>query len=244
MRYLPGVAPPGIIGIVSGELTRYADFSMALLRLHLPADSHFSWGRGVGIAGNLNLITRNFLASPQYHWLWLMGDDHTFAPTLLLDLLARDVPVIAPICAFRSPPYIPHVYRAAPVGSPHPFEFCGWDDVQPSGIQKVDACGSAGMLIQRAALEALTDPWFEVGRTAPDALGEDLWLCKKFTDAGIPIHIDCDHVLNHQTSVTVVPRPGEGVRLDLGHTFSVDFDITSRPDPAMLRGLGGPTHDA
>ena len=235
MKYQPG-HPPGIIGVVSGDMTRYADFSMMLLRMHLPEGSRFSWGKGVSLATNLNNIVRDFLKRPAYQWLWIMGDDHTYARSLLIDLLDRDVDVVAPLCSYRLPPYAPHVYRFTPPGSAQPFQMTGWADIAPSGLMKVDACGSAGLLVRRRVWETMTDPWFEVGRTAPDALGEDLWLCKKIVEAGFQVHVDCDHLLGHMSTITVVPNPGSGVKLELGNTFWVDFDITARPEEIPADG--------
>lgn len=237
MKYIPGVHPPGIIGIVSGDMTRYADFSMMLLRMHLPEGSRFSWGKGVSLASNLNNLTRDFLTRPEMQWLWIMGDDHTWDRSLLIDLLDRQVDAVAPLCSYRLPPYAPHVYTFAAEGSKHPFGTTGWGDIASSGLMKVDACGSAGLLLRRHVLEKMTDPWFEVGKTAPDALGEDLWLCKKISEAGFQVHVDCDHLLGHMTTILVVPNPGTGVKLELGNTFWVDFDITAKPDPTLTEDL-------
>jgi len=233
LKEVDSAHPPGAVGITSGELTRYAEFSISMLKLRVPRGTRFVWTRGVGIAGNCNEIIRKTLAftEPRAEWMWLMGDDHTFSPDLLLQLLDRDVPIVTPLCAFRTPPFNPHLYAFAPPDDPIPFRMLPWSAVPHTGLHKVDATGSAGMLMRRSVMETLTDPWFEVGRTAPDALGEDLWLCKKLRDAGIPLALDCDHRLGHQTTVTVVPRPDEcGVDIDFGKGFITTLEIKTEQD--------------
>jgi hypothetical protein len=232
MRDAGAKYPPGAVGIISGELTRYADFSVSLLRLGVPSGSSFIWTRGVGVAGNLNEVIRRFLARPEHQWVWLLGDDHVFDSDMLLRLLARDVDVVSPLCSFRSPPFLPHVYRA--VEGSTLFEKCGWEAVQPSGLQKVDASGTAGILIKRHIFERLRDPWYEVGKTAPDALGEDLWLCKKIGDLGVSIYVDCDERIGHQTTITLYPEPAAtGVKIDYGHGFWTTLSIETSVQMAV-----------
>ena len=81
---------PGTVGVISGELSRYSIFSMALLGLLSYSGelvSHFDWLIGSNITGNCNDLAKRM----QGDWLWLLADDHVFKHDLLERLVLHDV---------------------------------------------------------------------------------------------------------------------------------------------------------
>lgn len=211
----------GVIVIVSGDLARYAEFPISMLRVRVPRGTAPFWARGVSIAGNLNMMIHKALKADAA-WVWIMGDDHVFDADLLMNLLDRGVDIIAPLCARRRPPYMPHVYGARPDGL---FDGCRWEWLPREGVAEVGGAGTAGMVIRRHVLETMPAPWFEVGRTQPDALGEDLWFCRKAREAGFKVYVDCENKIGHIAMATVWPVPGEGVVLDCGETLKIPLQI-------------------
>jgi GT2 family glycosyltransferase len=201
----------GTIGVCSGEVVRYADFCQALTILGKPDATRLIWAKTSDIAGNCNMIFRNFKGD----WVWLIGDDHVFDPAILLRLLAHDVDVVVPLCLKRSPPYDPVVYSHQNADG----HYVGQTDMPEHGLVEVYACGQAGMLIRREVIEAIEDPWFEM-HGGPN---EDLNFCAKVRDAGFRLWCDLDSLLGHMASHTVWPAyREEGWHADL----HVDHQLT------------------
>jgi hypothetical protein len=198
----------GTIGVISSDLARYADFSVALMHQHTPPGSKLIWTKGADVVGNMNRL----VAGMEGDWLWILGDDHVFAPGLLLGLLAHDVDVVVPLCLKRTPPYDPVVYESQNEAG----EYVACMDLPEHGLVEVHACGSAGMLVRRHVLDAITDPVFE----SYGGLNEDLTFCAKIRDAGFTIHCDVDAWLGHIGLVSIWPQYRDGewqVQLDLGN---------------------------
>jgi hypothetical protein len=191
-------SPPGTVGVIGGDLGRFAAFNISMWGViaHLPMGSNARYARGVDVSGNCNSIIRDFVGE----WVWMMGDDHYFAPDILLRLLEHDVDVVVPHCLKRTPPWPAVVYS-------HQDED-GWyhtAKLPKEGLTEIYAAGSAGMLIRRRVLEALEDPWF---RPAPDAegLNEDLYFCQKVREAGFKIYCDPAIPLGHIATYNIFPK--------------------------------------
>lgn len=198
----------GTIGVLSSDLSRYADFSVALLHQQTPPGAKLIWTKGADVVGNMNRM----VAGMEGDWLWILGDDHVFAPGLLLSLLKRDVDVIVPLCLKRTPPYDPVVYAEQNEDG----DYVAFVDLPEHGLVPIHAAGSAGMLVKRHVIEAIGGPVFE----SHGGLNEDLTFCAKVRAAGFQIWCDVDAFLGHIGLVSIWPKYRDGewqVDLDLGN---------------------------
>ena len=205
---------PGTVGVISGDLSRYSMFSMCLLNLLSYSGElvgYFDWLTGSNITGNCNDVCKRM----QGDWVWLIGDDHAFAPDLLERLVLRDVDVVAPLCLQRATPFPIVVYDGEDEDASEEGTHRLHRNLPETGIHEVYACGGAGMLVKRHVLEAIGEPYFETfGKQ-----NEDLEFCRKIRDAGFKIHVDCDALLGHIGNMIVWPHyiDGDwGTRLKLG----------------------------
>jgi hypothetical protein len=210
--------------VLSSELARYADFSVALMHLHKPEGATLAWSTGSDIVGSMNTLCR----AARGDWLWILGDDHVFAPGLLLQLLAHEVDVVVPLCLKRAPPYDAVVYS-------HQNEdglYVGDNDLPEHGLTEVHAAGSAGMLLSRRVLDTLEDPIFE---TDGGGMNEDLVLCRKLRAAGFQIWCDVDARLGHIGLVSVWPQHVDGewkIALNLGNGETLTLNRYVREEVA------------
>jgi GT2 family glycosyltransferase len=200
----------GTIGVISGDLARYADFCAALTILGKPDGTRLIWTKSVDVVGNCNTICRNYKGD----WVWFIGDDHVFNPDLIIRLLEHEVDVVVPLCLKRTPPYDPVVYGRQNMKG----EYVG-ADLPETGLTEIYAAGSAGMLVRREVFEAIDDPWFE----SHGGLNEDLTFCAKIRAAGFKIWCDVDTLLGHMANHTVWPAYRDG-----GWHTDIQFDPTLR----------------
>jgi glycosyltransferase involved in cell wall biosynthesis len=192
--------PPGTIIICSGELQRYTAFAQSLVSLGPPPRTKLSWACGVNIAGNLN----HAIARAKGEWIWILGDDHIFAPDILFRLLAHEVDVVSPLVLMRHRPFAPIVFKSdLPDGT---FEFWQGPDLPSGGLHQVAAASGAGMLVRRHVLEGIDRPYFELGRIKPTEMSEDLYFYRKVREKGFKVYIDLDTMMGHITPAALWPR--------------------------------------
>jgi hypothetical protein len=196
------------IGVISGELLRYSQFTQTLLTAQAPPDTRITWASSCSITGNLNAVTEMALETGS-DYLWILGDDHIIPKPLLMQLLAHAVPIVAPMCVMRAPPYQATVFTRTANGL---YEFRQLEGGR-QGLIEVDACGNAGMLIHRDVLLKMPEPWWEGGKIDPSKLTEDLYFCEKARALGFPVYVDTEHNIGHITSVSLWPSWKDDGRL-------------------------------
>ena len=213
--------PPGIVVVPTGEMSRFTAFWISLFGLKVPPGSRVSLTQGISIVENLNISIRTMLMpNPEMAWAWIIADDHTFRSDILYRLLAHDKEIVVPLCALRSAPFRPSVYRDTPERVCAPVE---WSDIPATGLTSIDGTGYAGGLFKRTVFEKLGDPWWDPGPSGPRAphWGEDLWFCRKVRNAGFAIWLDPEIHVGHITTCILDPtrtaEGGWGVAADMGH---------------------------
>ena len=229
---LPAPHRAGTIAIASGHLSRYPGFTVSMLHLLRPHNTHFEWHMGLNVAANFNAGIRRM----QGDWFWVMGDDHMIAPDTLIRLLDHRVDVVVPMCVRRDPPFIPVIFKRPKSDTP-PGQFppWHWSELPVRGLHEVTVAGTAGMLIRRHVLEAMTDPWFEIGQSGSDQLNEDTHFCVKLQQMGIKVYADLDTWIGHMTPCCLWPsRNAEGewtIAIDIGG------GVAAQIPPAFLAQL-------
>src|SRR5262245_43189726 len=116
-----------------------------------------------------------------------------------------------------------------------------WKDIDDKmGLFPVFASGVAGMLIKQDVFAELPSPWFELGQTNPEEVGEDVYFCEKLraskfaiqTDDGpCALWVDLDTVFGHTAPATAWPVRRENgtwtIRLAWENGSNI---IINRPD--------------
>ena len=206
---------PGTLIVPTSEIGRFVLFTLALAGTHKPDDSLVSMQCSAAVTENINSAIRNLRDDDR--WVWIMGDDHVWDGSVLLDMLKvmdehDEVDVLVPLVVKRNPPWHPVIVRSlgqvSDEGIPM-FETIKWEEIPEEGLLEIDAAGSAGMLIRREVLDKLEDPWFF---STPDKNGRQALLNEDFTfcsyakrEAGARIFVTVDSVLGHLGVFNVRP---------------------------------------
>ena len=218
--------PPGVVALITGDLTRYGISMQSIMALQVPPGSLNAWNMGVLIARGLNSAFQTMIDRPEMQWVWVMGDDHTFEPEVVLRLLDREVDIVAPLCLNRLPPMDPTIveHDHEPIGRMKYLE-----DLPASGLYRLkpsdpangivgETCGDAGLLIRRRVLEAIPAPWYDK-RISGAIAAEDQAFVQRVKDAGFDVHIDLD--------------------VQIGHIGQVDFRPVNKNGKWEVRMTGG-----
>lgn len=191
--------PPGTIGIISGDLTRWAWFQQSVLGLAMPPGTTFVWVTGLWVAAAVNRVLR----SMQGEWCCILADDHILPPDMLMRLLDHEQPIVAPLCALRSPPYAPSLFHE------REGQYLGyqWTELAgKSGLMPCDAYGGPGVVLRREVIETLGDPWFQCMPGKLETPHEDLWFFTRAKASGFQPLVDLDLTIGHITPASVFPH--------------------------------------
>lgn len=210
--------PPGAIIIASGYAHRYHAFDRCLTLLEKPAGTVMCTREGINLEFNWNSMIQE--RPPHTQWVFIMGDDHTFAPDFLLRLLARQVDVVVPLCSLRGYPFLPVIREIWEPKTPLSIGKCStaetsfrnsaYDAIDgKSGLVELNGyvTGNAGMLIRTTSvLEKIPYPWFEVGKINSQLRSSDLHFCLKLRDSGIPLYVDTENTMGHICEMAAWPK--------------------------------------
>lgn len=121
-----------------------------------------------------------------------LDTDMRFPKDVISRLVDHDLDCVAANCSKRRRPVS---FTAREEDPDDPTKLRGvWTEEGSTGLQRVAVIGTAVMAIKTEALMQLEYPWFNQPYM-PDQdsfVGEDLFFCGRFKQAGIPIHIDHD----------------------------------------------------
>lgn len=195
--------PPGTIGVITADLSRYSQFSVSLEALQRPPGTQRLNMQGLWTANSLNRLIAKM--APESQWLQIWADDHRFTPDCLMRLLAHQVDIVAPFCLLRSPPFLPSLFHEVGDGA---YAFYTWEDLHSQrGLIPVDTCGGPGVVIRRDVLTARGHPYFT--GLAGEHPQEDLYSFACMRKAGFQPYVDLSTQIEHMTSMSVSPAPQE-----------------------------------
>ena len=224
----------GTIGLVCAPLARFTDFWLSWISLMRPGTARILIQQGMDVTGNFNRLVNDMAGE----WLWIMGDDHTFAPDILMNLLAHEVDVVVPLCLKKDAPFDPVVYEGEEMGEDG-LVYHHVARLPEHGLTEIYAAGSAGMLIRKHVFDAIERPVFT---TEKGMQNEDLLFCRKVREAGFKIYCDVDQKMGH-IGVNAVYPAWQGNRwgavMDLGGgqispVFAFTADELERMEQAVL----------
>jgi hypothetical protein len=214
----------GAIIFASGDLSRYAAFEDALLGVEKPKGTLVSRGYASDLTSNLNAsITAALERLPDLAWVWVLADDHTFRPDILMRLLEHDLDVVSPLVLIRRLPFQPSLYFRGQdeegLFGQIALESLPTDrDLIVSGEDGAPEfyASPAGMLLSRRALDRVGPPWFEAGKMLAGYINEDMWLNEKLHRAGFKPALDLTLGMGHITPVSIWPvKTPKGWKVDL-----------------------------
>lgn len=212
--------------MIAQDTARFSMFGASVTGLEVPEDTQIKWVIGHSIAASMNDLVRA-LYQAEADWLFILGDDHVFAPNLLMRLLEHEKDIVVPICLTRLPPYKPVVFTEFVEDTMYRRRL-DLDQQPGGGLIPIHSAGTAGMVVRREVFDTLEEPWFEFGMISSEQIGEDVYFCDKARDAGFDLYCDLDTPLGHITSSIVWPvRQPQG--WTYGFTMTGGLKLTMPP---------------
>jgi hypothetical protein len=203
----------GTIVVAAALQPRYYEFTMSLEGLYCPVGTKLLIERSCDITQNFNKGIKAMLGD----WVWFLGDDHSFAPDLLMKFLKHDVDVVVPITPCKVMPWMPCVMHG-PEDPARGFWhedmlLYDWDELSGEGLMELpngDFIGQAGMLVKKPVLDRIGYPWFKAGQLDPGRLQEDMTFCHELQQLGYKVWVDRDVIFDHYFYACVTAQRFQG----------------------------------
>lgn len=147
-----------------------------------------------------NFAVDSFLKNTDREYL-LFVDDDTIPPVNILSMVKHNKLICgAPVYIYQGGMLVPNLFRKNYVNQ---LGYVPWQGCEYQGLQKIDAIGTGCVLIHRKVFDYLEKPYFktEIDANGMKVIGEDLYFCKKATDAGLEIWADTDKICGHIKTV-------------------------------------------
>lgn len=217
--------PPGTVAFIAANLPRYHVFFDYIEQLRVPEGTVLAKSILYNAARNRNEVTEIM----QGDWIFYLDDDNFGDPNLLLNLLDREVDIVAPPYPRRYPPfetvafscYHPDVFMPCTFSEQeHIWTLHDWSDFDgKQGLIEIEATGFGAVLVRKNVLKKMIarydKPLFRVGAyesswvedaLVRDEMQEDLSFCWAARRIGFKVHLDLDQWLGHMTEVQLIPR--------------------------------------
>lgn len=191
----------GTIGIVHHGLVSAA-YAQSLAGLELPGPVKIHRVEGSHVAEQRNKVCREMVGD----WVFFLDSDQICAPDTLKRLLSKHQAVVSGLIAARHSPFSPIAFIKN--------RQLRWGEIPTEGLLEVDVVGTGCLLIHRAVLVRVPDPWFEVGKIHSERSGEDTYFSQKARSAGFSLWIDCSKRIGHEGTFEVWPNPPHGVTIE------------------------------
>lgn len=186
-------------------LDRISTTDLAELR---PGDPAFEFAMAEAVGNSIIGQARDDIVQRALQWnadyIFFFDDDMIFARDAFLRLWRHQKPFVGALAFTARPPIAPVLWKFkrswVPEERVERIDMdCFWDYPQDQ-LVKVDAIGTGVVLISTDVFKRIPNPWFNGSLAA----GEDVHLCVKCGQMGIPVYCD--------TSVKTMHMPNEPLR--------------------------------
>lgn len=130
--------------------------------------------------------------------IFFVDDDVLPSPDILVRLLKHDVPVVSANMLYRCPPFNAYAYSQTDGEGRTALQ----ELPDRKGLWQVDTVGAGALLIKMQVFDILKFPWWEINEIIKT---DDILLCKKLKDKGIPVYYDLNALVGHISEATIWP---------------------------------------
>jgi hypothetical protein len=191
-----------LIGIVTGEYARRADFYDYVNLLQKPANTFQLFSHDRSPAHGRNLIINAALENDCTHILF-MDDDMVPKPDALLRLLAHDVDSISGLYLSRAYPHQPLIFDDLDEEGRAIFSYLE-DDL--TGLKPIAAAGLGFYLVKTDVLRAMPKPWFRLGELDSEQWCDDIGYFYRLRQLGVESYCDLDVQVGHIGTFVITPN--------------------------------------
>ena len=130
----------------------------------------------------------------------MMDTDQVYPEDTITKLVGHSLPVVGAMVHRRYPPFAPLLYR----GKLGEYKYVLEEEMFSGKLVEVDATGCGCICYDKTVFWELDPPWYENRRGENGKpVGEDVRLCSKIREKGIPISVDTSILIDHMATFNV-----------------------------------------
>lgn len=213
-----------MVGVVTGENARRADFYDHFNQIDKPTNSISIAVHGQSIAHNRNQVVEQALIHGCTHVLFI-DDDVICNPDIIFKLLEHKKYIVTGLQLRRNFPHTPLIFKDW-IEKEKMFSYYHLSQLNGERLVPIKAAGLGAVLIDTEVFKRMEKPWFRFGEFKLDQMSEDTGFFKRANDLGIESYCDTNCPVGHVSSIVVRPiKKGDNwiVDYDSGGTGSIGF---------------------
>lgn len=200
------VHPKVMIGLVTQEYTRRADFYDYLTIMDRPADSLMLFCHDRSPAHGRNVIVDEAIKHNCTHILFL-DDDMAIPKDGLTKLLSHDVDVVTGLYLSRSYPHQPMIFDVADESGACLYAYLTGDEPR---LKEIVNAGLGFCLIKISVFLDLEKPYVRLGELNPEQWCDDIGFFNRVRQAGFKIYCDMECRVGHIGTMIIWPNKENG----------------------------------
>lgn len=195
------VSPKVMIGLVTQEYARRADFYDYMSMMNKPAETMILFCHDRSPAAGRNAIINEALKHECTHILFL-DDDMAMKQDALDQLLSHDKDVVTGLYLSRSYPHQPLIMDVADDSGACLFAYLTGDEER---LKEIVNCGLGFVLIKTHVFEKLEKPYVRLGEIDAEQWCDDVGFFNRIRKAGFKIYCDTECRVGHIGTMIIWP---------------------------------------
>jgi hypothetical protein len=200
------VDPKVLIGVITGEYARRADFYDYYNLMIKPNNSMALFCHDRSPAKGRNLIIQAAIDHDCTHILFL-DDDMAYKEDTLMKLLAHDKEAVTGLYLSRAYPHQPMIFDAFDEDGKAMFSYL--NETTPP-LRRVVAAGFGCVLIKVEALKQMEKPWVRLGELDAQEWCDDIGFFWRYFQLGLDLFCDTTVQVGHIGTVVIYPKFQDG----------------------------------
>jgi hypothetical protein len=196
------VDPKVLIGVITGEYGRRADFYDYYNLMEKPEGSMALFCHDRSPAKGRNMIIQTAIEQGCTHILFL-DDDMAYPANTILKLLAHDKDAVTGLYLSRAYPHQPLIFDEFDEDGKALYSYL--TETTPP-LKKVVAAGLGCVLIKVEALQKMEPPWVRLGELDIQEWCDDIGFFWRFYKAGLELYCDTTLHIGHIGTVSIWPK--------------------------------------
>ena len=191
-----------LIGCITGEYARRADFYDYINLMEKPANSMLLFCHDRSPAHGRNLIIEAAIQENCTHVLFI-DDDMTPKKDALLRLLSHNVDAVTGLYLGRAYPHQPLIFDDIDDEGHAIYSYL---EDEFTGLVKIANAGFGFVLIKTDVFKTLDKPWVRLGELDPAQWCDDIGFFNRYNKAGFELYCDLDVRVGHIGTMIIWPN--------------------------------------